>query len=528
MKNIIVKIFTVAFLFYVTGCTSDFDDINTNPNTLTADQLDASMAGPSFANAQYKGLGNASWSLPGDDYGTYGLATMLHSMLFVHYMSAGAEGWQTERNGINDGWRSRGWLRFYTIAVPSLRNAYTAAEGDPEALAILDIWNVYMFHRFTDSWGPIPYSKAGLGGETVPYDSQEAIYDDFFNLLNAADATLNASSESTVAIFKDYDAIYGGDVEKWRKFGNSLKLRLALRISKVNSTKAQSEAESAISSGVIESNDESAVFETTSDTYNNFVDIVGWGFYMTADMESILKGYNDPRLEIWFSPVNDTSSSYEGEFVGQPNGGATERDWKTSDLSSTNKETTFADNVEKNIEVLMAAEVNFIRAECALNGWTAGGTAQSFYEAGIRASLTQWGVEASGDIDTYIAGTTTAVEPILAGEYTKVGTSATPPVDVPVAWATSTDDQRKQIAVQKYLALFPESWEAWADLRRSDADILYPLLTTDDPTVGTGLMKRLTYLPNEYSTNEAAVNAAVELIPGKQDVGSARVWWDVD
>nr|WP_321486503.1 SusD/RagB family nutrient-binding outer membrane lipoprotein [uncultured Draconibacterium sp.] len=522
MKNRISKILIFTFLIYLMGCTSDFDEINTNPNTLTSDQLDASMAGPSFANALYKGIGNASWSIPGDDYGTYGLATMLHSMLFVHYMSAGSPGWQTERNGINDGWRSRGWLRFYTLAVPSLRNAYTAAEGDAEALAVLDIWKVYMFHRFTDSWGPVPYSQAGIGGSSVPYDSQEAMYADFFTLLDNANATLAAAS-GTVGILKDYDAIYQGDIEKWRRFGNSLKLRLALRISDVDASTAKTKAEEAVSAGVIESNEGSAYYQTTSDAYNNFVDIAkSWGFYMTADMESILKGYNDPRLSIWFSPNSN------GHFVGQPNGGATTRNWNTDTLSMTNQETTFADNVNKDIEVMMAAESYFNRAEGALNGWSMSDDAESLYKTGVRLSLKQWGVSDENAIDTYIAGTSTAVEPTLATEYVAAGHNATPPVDVPVSWATSESAQRKQIAVQKYLALFPESWEAWSDLRRSDADILYPLLYTEDSEVGTGVMKRLTYLPNEYSTNGNAVEAVVSTLSGGEDKGSVKVWWDVN
>ncbi|MNR15640.1 Susd and RagB outer membrane lipoprotein [compost metagenome] len=97
---------------------------------------------------------------------------------------------------------------------------------------------------------------------------------------------------------------------------------------------------------------------------------------------------------------------------------------------------------------------------------------------------------------------------------------------MPVAWAASTSDQKKQIAVQKYLGLFPESWEAWSDLRRTDAAILYPLITTLDPTIGKGVMKRLTYLPNEYSTNSAAVNNAITALGGP-DKGSTLVWWDV-
>ncbi|UKM64508.1 SusD/RagB family nutrient-binding outer membrane lipoprotein [Flavobacteriaceae bacterium GSB9] len=522
MKNYIIKFFTMVFLFQITGCTSDFDEVNTDPNSLTADQLDATLAGPAFANALYKGIGNASWSLPGDDYGTYGLATALHSMVYAHYMTPGWAA-ETDANGINDGWRSRGWLRFYTLAVPSLLNTYKAAEGNAEATAVLDIWKVYMFHRFTDHWGPVPYSEAGIGGSSVPYDSQESMYTDFFNLLESANTTLSASSESTVAVFGDYDEIYSGDIEKWRKFGNSLRLRLALRISDVDASKAQAQAEAAVSAGVMESNDDSAYFHVTPDTYNNFVDIMKfWGFYMTADMESILKGYNDPRMPIWFGPVSDEESPYFGDYVGLPNGGGPLLDRDGSNLSLTNQETTFADNSTKDIEVMMASESNFNRSEGALKGWNMSGTAQTLYEDGIRLSLEQWGVENS-DIDSYLTGTTTGAVPTFGSLYN----DSTPPVDVPVAWAATEGEQLKQIAVQKYLSLFPESWEAWSDLRRTDADILYPLITTLDPSIGYGVMKRVTYLPNEYSTNGDAVTEATTLLGGA-DEGDTNVWWDVD
>ncbi|MFI1744252.1 SusD/RagB family nutrient-binding outer membrane lipoprotein [Thalassobellus sediminis] len=529
MKKNIIRLFAVAMLFQITACTSDFNEINSDPNSLTSDQLDGTLAGPTFANALYKGTGNASWSLPGDDYGTYGLATSLHSTVFAHYMTPGWAA-QTDANGINDGWRSRGWLRFYTIAVPSLLNTYKATEGNAEATAITDIWKVYMFHRFTDHWGPVPYTDAGKGGSTVAYDSQESMYADFFNLLEAANTTLSSSSKSTVAVFGDYDEIYGGDVEKWRKFANSLRLRLALRVSDVDASTAKTHAEAAVAAGIMESNDDSAYFHVTSDTYNNFVDIAKyWGFYMTASMESILKGYNDPRMREWFAPMSSAAEPPVGEaypiedYVGLPNGGGASLDRTGGNLSLTNQETTFSDAATKDIEVMMTSESYFNRAEGVLKGWNMSGTAKTLYEDGIKMSMNQWGITDSAAIDTYIAGTTSGAVPVRGSDYS----DSTPPVDVPVSWAGTEAEQLKQIAVQKYLGLFPESWEAWADLRRTDADILYPLITTEDPTIGFGVMKRITYLPNSYSTNEEGVTQGISQLGGA-DKGDTNLWWDVN
>ncbi len=515
----------LAFLF---ACTDDFDEINTNPNVLTADQLDATLAGASFTNALYKGTHHGFWTGVQDDIGTYGLITYLHSTLFVHYQSALPANWQTDRNGINDGWRSRGWTRFYTLAVPALNNTYKAIEGNAEATAIVDIWKVFMYHKVTDHWGPVPYSQAGQGGVAVPYDSQETMYADFFEKLKNANAVLSSASSSTASVFTGYDRIYNGNIEAWRKFGNSLRLRLALRISDVDASKAKTEAEAAVAAGVMEVNGDNAYYEVSEVTPNNMNFITGhngWGFTMTASMESILKGYNDPRLAIWFSPA-----PVDGEFRGQPNGGGTVRSWVKEDIAANNDAIWGSDlRNSKAIELMMAAESFFNRSEGALNGWNMGaGTAQGYYEKGIELSMNQWGVTDAAAIADYTAGTTKPVEPNLVAEYAAVGLSTTPPVQVSVSWASSADDQRTQIAVQKYLALYPESWEAWSDLRRTDANILYPLLTTEntDANVGRGLMKRLTYLPNEYSTNTDEVTKAISLLGGP-DVGGTKVWWDV-
>lgn len=516
---------TTALVLVLSSCTNGFEETNTNPNSISGDKLDGSFAGPAFANALYKGLHHGAYTGSDDDHGTYGLITMLHSMLFVQYQSATSTGWATERNGINDGWRDRGWLRFYTLAVPALNTAYKASEGNAEATAVLDIWKVFMFHQMTDQWGSIPYTQAGSGLESVAYDSQEAMYTDFFNLLEKANATLSASSATSVGIFVNSDDIFKGDIQNWRAFGNSLRLRLALRISDIDAAKAKIQAEAAVAAGVMETNAQSATYKVSIATDNNFNKIaIPWGFRMSASMESILRGYSDPRMQVWF-----TTSKNGGLYRGQPNGGGTVRNWSDDDVSTVNP-AIYADELRttKNIEVIMAAECFFNRAEGVLNGWNmGGGTAKAYYESGIKASMEQWNVTNATVISDYISGSSTPIAPYLASEYAAAGLSTTPPVTVPVAWASSVADQRKQITVQKYLGLFPESWEAWADLRRTDANILYPLLNTEntDPGVGRGLLKRLTYLPNEYSTNGNAVLAAISGLGGA-DVGGTKVWWD--
>ena len=513
---------TAVFLLVAlaVGCTDDFDEINTNDNALTEDQLDASLAGQLGNSAQYAGIHNGSYSSPGvDDQGTWGIATGIISSTFVQYMNTG---YSTDRNAFG-GYESRGWTRFYTVAVPALQNAMKAAEGNEEALAILKIWKVFMYNQMTDHYGPIPYTEAGSGAEKIAYDSQEAIYEDFFVLLDEANTILSASSEATSALFQTSDRIYAGDVESWRVFGNSLRLRLALRISDVQPQKAQEQAELAVANGVMQSNDDSAFFSVSEITPNNLNMIVNsWGYFMTASMESILKGYNDPRMEVWFAKTEDSL------FIGQPAGGLND-EFGTTKFSPFNEDVLGNDyRNTKDIEILMASECYLNRAEGALNGWNMSGSAEDFYETGIELSMNQWGVDDAEAIDNYIGGTSTPVVPIITDLYPDLDLY-TPPVTLPVSWASSEAEQRNQIAVQKYLALFPESWETWADLRRTDQEVVYPLLNSDnlDAGVGTELMKRVIYVTNEISANGEAVDAAVELLDGP-DTGGTRLWWDVN
>ncbi|MBP1223832.1 SusD/RagB family nutrient-binding outer membrane lipoprotein [Flavobacterium sp. 1355] len=522
-NNFKIKTLGVAMsmLAVFSSCTQDFDEINTNKNTLTEDQLDQTLAGPAFASALYAGIHNGSYSSPVDDQGTWGIATGILPSTFTHYLSCG---YGTERNAFVNGYEGRGWLRFYTVAVPALNNAIKASQGNADALAVLKIWKVFMYNQMVDCYGPIPYTEAGNNKEKVPYDSVESIYADFFKLLDEANATLNATSATTVGTLQPNDRVYSGNVQSWKRFGNSMRLRLALRISDIDPAKAKTQAETAVAAGVIETNEQSATFKVSNITPNNLNMIVNsWGYYMTASMESLLVGYNDPRLAKWFSPID--TGVYQGRPVGGLQGqfGTTKFSMFNNDVLGSGAAGNLSES--KNIEIFMASENYLSRAEGALNGWNMNGTAKGLYEQGITLSLKQWGAT-DAQVAAYIAGTSTPTVPNVAAAYPTLGLSDVP-VTLPVAWDASVANQRTQIAVQKYLAIFPESWEAWADLRRSDAKVIYAPINTDnnEPGVGKSLMKRVIYVTNEYSSNNEAVQDAITKLKGP-DSGGTRIWWD--
>jgi hypothetical protein len=384
---------------------------------------------------------------------------------------------------------------------------------------------VFMYNQMVDAYGPIPYTEAGNGKESVPYDSVEFIYADFFKLLDEANATLASSSTATVASLAPNDRVYAGSVAKWRVFGNSLRLRLALRISDKDPAKAKTQAEAAVAAGVMTTNDQSAYFKASNITPNNLNMIVNsWGYVMTSSMESILVGYQDPRLSKWFAPI--ATGAYRGNPVGglQDQFGTTEFSKFNNDVMGNGAANNLSET--KNIEIFMASENYLTRAEGALNGWNMGSDAKTLYETGIRMSLAQWGITDPVAINAYINGSTLPTLPNILTVYPTLDLRDIP-VKLPVAWSASTANQRTQIAVQKYLAIFPESWEAWSDLRRSDAKVIYPVLNTDNPDAGVGksLLKRIIYTTNEYSSNKAAVEDGIVKLGGA-DSGGTKLWWD--
>jgi hypothetical protein len=377
----------------------------------------------------------------------------------------------------------------------------------------------------TDLFGPIPYSQVGSGEDDILYDSQESIYNDFSTSLADATAVLN-SNLAQGTTFADGDVIYDGDLAKWLKFGNSLRLRVAMRISKVNPSKAQSEAEAAAAApgGLMTDNADNAFMRPSPPNYLNPLGVISeWGeFRMSASMQSFMKGFNDPRVPKYWEPAKNT-----GLYKGIRNGLTIEQmsEVPNSNENNSNVPSRFQ-NVANTTEphgLMVAAETWFNLAEAKVNGWNVSSmSAKELYEGGIAASMAQWGV-AGSDVTTYLASSATPVA--LADIYNTPAAS-----NIPVAFGASEDVQREQIGTQKWLSLYPSmSPEAWAEFRRSGYPKLLPRLNNDNPDLSTAAdaMKRLIFPPDESIINPKGYQSGVDLLGG-QDKNNVRLWWDVD
>lgn len=512
-----LSIFMGALLLTAASCTKKFESINTNSDAIV--KIDAAELPFLFTRAQDQAMFATS----------YQTAQNLNADQYAQYYACVATSFPSDRYVMRSDWFNNAWLRLYTGAVPQLQTIFAKTEPTSAEYALANIVWVLAFHRVTDYWGPIPYFKAGEVANTVPYDAQDKIYDDFFKRLTAAVTVLKGKTSEKP--FGTFDIIYGGDVNKWIRFANTLRLRLALRISKVDPARAKTEAEAAFAAGVMTSSPEDDALMQKSlngNDINGLSQMSDWNeFRMSAAMESVLKGFKDPRMPVYFLPAV-TSKTYEGLRNGLT---ATQLTNAANTPAATSHvgarwSSLAAGGISTHLStpqnVMCAAEAFFLRAEGATLGWSMGGTALELYEAGITQSMKQWGITDNVAIQAYIHGLTPAVAP---ADFLSSPALVNFPVQFDVA---NPATQRAQISLQKWLALFPDGCEAWADYRRSRAFSLYPVANSDNADVtnpATQWIRRLTFLTQEQQNNAAAMGDAVTLLKGPDKI-TTPLWWD--
>ncbi|NMA75449.1 MAG: SusD/RagB family nutrient-binding outer membrane lipoprotein [Bacteroidales bacterium] len=392
------------------------------------------------------------------------------------------------------------------------------------------ILKIMQAHRASDTYGPLPYF--GYGEEANPkYNSQEEIYYSFFEELNVAIEQLteayNQNPDSKPIEGSDF--MYGSDLGSWIKFANSLKLRLAMRISYVDPEKAKQYAEEAVqhSVGVIELNAENAALREAYGIPQyrhplNRITLIFKEPAMGASMDSYMNGYNDPRLPFYFTAT--TNTAYR-DYHGVPTGISNPKNY-------SGKPSIPAIAYGADLVFLSAAEVAFLRAEGALNNWNMGGTAESFYKKGIELSMQSYGID-NGTITNYINND--SATPIA---YTdQISSNSIPAVsNVTIKWNenSTTEQKLEKIMTQKWIALYPNGQEAWAEHRRTGYPKLFQITNNRSSSGSIGGVvssadgvRRIPFPSTEYTTNREYVEEAITNYLNGTDAASTKLWWDV-
>ncbi|MCE5347339.1 MAG: SusD/RagB family nutrient-binding outer membrane lipoprotein [Bacteroidales bacterium] len=531
MKNILKLYIFLSIAVFTSSCTKNFDEINTNPKELTVDKLNSASYGYVVRSAIYSPCYLRNGSL-------MQLGQSLFTDIYANYFATSTPNFLSDRYVLVGSWLNTYFSSFYSGSAPQIKYAedFARQNGLVREQAMMKIWKVYIYQKYTDLFGPIPYSEFGNMEKEIPYDSQSDIYHSFFLELDSAITVLKANAGTTSAALSSYDPIYKGNIDKWAKLGSSIRLRLALHVKYVDPVLAKTQAEKAVKDGVITANADNAFVTTTTDWTNPYDLITSWGeFRMSSDMESILKGYLDPRVEKYFQvavtpdPTDDFTGiqfNFEGMRNGQTKSNRSAIDFKKK-ASDMAKPYVILNDKGPNWPIFRAFEANFLKAEGALEGWNMGGTAADLYKAGIELSLTENScplTNLKGDIYA-----TSNLIPASPGFDWSDPTKIQVPVStVPVAFLTNgtKEQQLEQIITQKWIGLYPDSPEAYTERRRTKYPTLYPRLESENIDIpATSLPTRLPYVTSEYTNNANQVKAAVELLGGP-DNGVTKLWWD--
>lgn len=412
---------------------------------------------------------------------------------------------------------SNNWCAWPASYAPGIVSAFNEVEKlngkDNISYAWALILRAQAFLRFTDIYGPFPLSIDTHNAEV--YSSQKDIYLQLISDLGKAveyiSADANLAREQTA--FAPYDLVYKGDFRKWRKFANSLRLRIAVRISNVEPVLARSLAEEAVRDGVIERNEDNCTI-----SYNKsglWTTAVSWGdSRICADLESYMTGYRDPRLGRYFQQPEQPG---DRRFIGCRAGALIGSNFLAKRLYSTANVSETTPGVW-----LTASEMAFCKAEGVLRGWNMGGeTTKDFYEQGVTLSFRQWGAEGA---EAYLQDNM-SMEADYVDAVGGFGGNAPRMSLITVKWDedASIAEKMERLIVQKWIALYPNGQEAWDEIRRTGYPHIFPV---PQPTNGYTLStpNRIPFDKNEQINNRSNYDKAVEYLGGPDDYATP-MWW---
>lgn len=477
------KILGFIALMVITGsCTKDFVEMNTNPNSATKVPA-TNVLGQSILNATY--------ILFGERLDIYYAGT------FAGQTAAIGAGDYEYRVGINnDQWKAMYIAMTYAVDAMNLAEK---EENDNLYAAALTL-KAYVAHKATDMWGKIPYSEAfNLEEGTLypKYDTEQEVYSQILNELKTAADMFSTAGEGIGA----GDFLFSGDIEKWKKFANSSRLRVAVRMSSADESAAKSVISDVLNNQekypIMTSNEDNAYFwwpgvapdqelwyERIGADDGNKTDSYRTSNYLISN----LKALNDPRLPVY------ADKNTLGEYNGYTFGAEQRSDTLNNGNNVSHIGDRFGNNPAGFSPFMNAAEVYFLKAEAYQRNLVSG-DAKEAYETGITMSLEENGIDAA-DVTMYLA------EP-------------------EVAWDGGTTSNLNKIYLQKWISLFKQSVEAWAEARRTDVPLM-PDVETNYAASHNRPPFRLAYPDEEKSLNTSFPTDFVE-----DDIfWGTQLWWD--
>jgi hypothetical protein len=490
---------SVAVLALATAvaCKTDLTALNQNPNNPTT-----APAGPLFTGATRSTMQTLQNSFN----------TLSMTSLFAQHI-AQIQYIDEDRGRIRSTTLDGLFNGLYVGPLEDYQKIIDGNASRPSTSGPATVMQQWIFQNMTDMWGDIPYSEALQGDASTPnfkptYDAQQDIYNGMLAKLTATSTAMVGGNSAADPGLGSADRIYGGDVTRWIRLSNSLRARMAMRLSQADPAKAQAELTAAFAAGVFTSNADNARLVWPGDgIYDN-----PWASnFQTRDDHRVaktlvdeLQSRNDPRLAIFAQPTVANPAVY----AGQPNGltnASTAANFNTTSrpglifYPGATTYGTFGTSAGRATPsyIMTYAEISFIKAEAAMRSWGGFTPAQAagFYNDGVTASITQWG-GTPAQAATYLA---------QAGVVFNAGTGL------------------QQIGLQKWIALFTQGTEAWSEWRRTGfpASIVPgPSMYPDTP----GIAMRLAYPPAELAVNKAGLDAAIA--SQGPDLTTTKVWWD--
>lgn len=537
MNKYIKYAFAAASLVFASTSCSDFGDTNIDPEHMNEGNVPYEML---FTNAQHQVMGS-DWDVWRNG--------CIYSAQWMQHVSSIRNWWNYSLYAYSEGYSSAYW-GIYSGDRGALRDVTTVMdlwkdqEGYELDYNMARIVRVYGMHRMTDLYGDIPYSQAGRPNEySYPvYDAQKDIYMDMLKELDEAQANLKAGGVAKVG---KQDVYFQGDAEKWVKFANSLMLRIAMRMSKVEPETAKTWVNKAVSNGLITSNADNVKLDhpagvTTDDSSEPYAKIYSHEsrgeFYVSEYFVNMLKETSDPRLALIATvcenptiSVQDASNYQYGNSdpaiqQGLPSGYSNDKtnDWfigkdypkfneegylekYISEYSTINRYTY--SNPTSPSFIVTYAQTQLLLAEAAVRGWISG-DAKTYYETGVRAAMEQFSQfpNATALYNQYL--TSDAVDAYLANN--------------------PFDGSLEQINTQYWINCFCDEYETFANWRRSGYPELVPVKNAKTyglcATDGS-IPRRFTYPSTESQVNSDNYNSAVSKLE-HGDTFMSRVWWD--